>query len=325
MFAHDVSILLTSARASFAWRDRVALTLAFALLIAGLRSVIIEQPDNLVWASAFGVGIVAGFAVARSILKRLSYHASDGMLAADALVCVRRWGYAVWFHALAVAGLSFSVAMVGGWLTLPFLTGYLCGMALGHGSSLLRFQGFPAIARIAQWGRTALAWTRDRRAGIVAALLVTALLLPLAGLDGSASLLAAASATGIAMLVLTTVDHGSVRFMAMSGYGVRGALRVHLLPGFWFLVLAVFLGVVIHGPAIGTVIAGIAIASLGLQALRVLAYRIHTKRVGDWLVAISVGVVALVAWSLPFVAPIVLTVIFWHLYRRATASTWLIA
>lgn len=322
LFAHDFSILLTSARASFGWRDRIALMLAFALLIAGLRSVITDQPGDLVRASAFGVGIVAGFAVGRSILARLSYHASDGMLAADALVSVSRWRYASLFHGLAVVGLSVSVALVGGGLTLPFLTGYLCGLALGHGLPRLRVQRVSAIARFMHRGRTTLAWTRESLAGIVAALLVAALLLPLAGMEGSASLLATASATGIVMLILTTVDHGSVRFMAMSGYGVWGALRVHLLPGFWFLVLAVVFGVVIHGPTNGTVIAGIAIAALGVQALRVLAYRIHTKRFGDWLVAILIGTVALVAWSLPFVVPLVLIVMFWHLHRRASASTW---
>jgi len=322
LFAHDFSILLTGARASFGWRDWIALMLAFWLLIAGLRSVIIDQPGNLVQTIAFGVGIIAGFAIERVVLARLSYHASDGMLAADALISVRRWRYATLFHAIAVVCLSFSVAMVSGWLTFPFLLGYFCGLALGHGFLRLRVQGFPAVARITHWGRTALAWTRDSRAGIVAALLVTALLSPLAGMDGSASLLAAASATGIAMFILTTVDHGSVRFMAMSGYGVWRALRVQLLPGFWFLVLAVFLGVIIHGPAIGTAIAGIAIAALGLQALRVLAYRIHSKRVGDWLVASLIGIVALVAWSLPLVVPAVLGVIFWHLHGRASASTW---
>lgn len=322
LFAHDFSILLTSARASFRWRDQIAIMLAFSLLIAGLRSLIIDQPGNLVQASAFGVGIIAGFAVERMILARLSYHANDGMLAADALVSVCRWRYASLFHAIAVIGLSISIAMVGGWLNLPFLTGYFCGLALGHGLSRLRVQSFQAVARTTHWGRTVLAWTRGGSAGIVAAFSVAALLLPLGGMEGSVSLLAAASAAGIAMLILTTVDHGSVRFMAMSGYGVWDALRLHFLPGFWFLVLAVFLGVVIHGPTIGTVIAGIAIAALGLQALRVLAYRIHSKRVGDWLVATLIGVVALVGWSLPLVAPIVLIVIFWHLHRRASASTW---
>lgn len=325
LFAHDLSILMTNARSSFGWRDRIALMLAFSLLIAGLRSFISDQPESFVQTSAFGVGIIAGFAFGRMILARLSYHASDGMLAADALVSFHRWRYASLFHALAIVGLSVSVAMVGGWLTLPFLTGYCCGLILGHGLSGLRVQRFQAVTRTTHWGRTALAWTRGGSAGIVAAFSVAALLLPLGAMEGSASLLAAASATGITMLILTTVDHGSVRFMAMSGYGVWGALRIHFLPGFWFLVLAVFLGVVIRGPAIGTVIAGIAIAALGLQALRVLAYRIHTKRFGDWLVACLIGVVALVAWSLPLVAPIVLAVIFWHLHRRASASTWSIA
>lgn len=324
LFAHDLSILVTNARSSFGWRDRTALMLAFSLLIAGLRSVISVQPENFVQTSAFGVGVIAGFAVGRMILARLSFHASDGMLASDALVSVRRWRYALLFHAVAAVSLSFSVAMVGGWLTLPFLTGYCCGLTLSYGLPRLRVQRFPVVARIKHWGRATLAWTRDSRAGIIAALLVSALLLPLAGMEGSASSLATASATGIAMLILTTVDHGSVRFMAMSGYGVWGAVRVHLLPGFWFLVLAAFSGGVIHGPAMGGVIVGISLAALGLQALRVLAYRIHTKRVGDWLIASLIGVVALVAWSLPLVVPAILIVIFWHLHRRASASTWLI-
>lgn len=322
LFAHDFSILATTIRATFAWRDRVAAIIVLALLIAALRALISGHPENIVQAGALGIGMMIGVMVERVVLSRLSFHATDGMLGGDALeprLCRR---YAALCHGIGIVGLTILVAMIGVWLILPVLIGYLCGSAFGHGLAGLKVQGFPVRHWIRRWRRTARAWTRRGVAGIAGAVLVTVLLLPFAGMEGLASLFAAVSVAAVVALAITSVDHGTVRFMAMSGYGVWAALRVHLLPGAWFLVFAVLLGAIIHGPAIGTAIAGITIAALSLQALRVLAYHLHSKQFGDWLVALLIGIVALVALSLPFLVPVLLAIVFWHLHRRASASTW---
>ena len=59
--------------------------------------------------------------------------------------------------------------------------------------------------------------------------------------------------------------------------------------------------------------------------LRVLAYRLHGKRFADLLVSILIALLILVAAAIPVALPFVAIGIVWHLQRRASAKTWMIA
>lgn len=126
-------------------------------------------------------------------------------------------------------------------------------------------------------------------------------------------------------LTLTGVDDAVVRFMTIAGHGSR-RIVVHHGKG-----IATFLAVSVPGCwiMVGPVAAGIAaaarVAMLLLLTLRVLAYRLHSRRFADFLVSILAGLLMLIAYSMPVALPVLALAMFWQLQRRVQTKTWLLA
>ena len=132
-------------------------------------------------------------------------------------------------------------------------------------------------------------------------------------------------ATVLFTLMLTSVDNAIVRFMMVAGHGSRHIIVRHAKGMVSFLAIAVPGCWAWFGPIAGGIVAASGGAMLLLLTLRVLAYRLHTKRFADFLVSILAGLLMLVAYSMPVALPVIALAILWQLQRRGRAKTWLLA
>jgi cytochrome c oxidase assembly factor CtaG len=113
---------------------------------------------------------------------------------------------------------------------------------------------------------------------------------------------------------MTIAGHGSRRIFVHHGKGIATFLAASV-PGCW----------IILGLVAGGIAAAACVAMLLLLTLRVLAYRLHTKRSADFLVSILAGLLMLVACSIPVALPVLALAMLWQLQRRGQAKTWLLA
>jgi hypothetical protein len=128
-----------------------------------------------------------------------------------------------------------------------------------------------------------------------------------------------------AALSLSGLDHGVVRFMTVSGYRARQIIRIHARALSVFLLLAMIACSALSSSLVAIVVGGVVLAAFILMTARILAYRVHSKRVADTVVSICAAVACLTGIAMPMLLPPVIIGILWHLYRRSVAATWLLA
>ena len=128
----------------------------------------------------------------------------------------------------------------------------------------------------------------------------------------------------ILALMLTSVDDATVRFMTITGHGSGRIILRHVAGLTSFLVVAVPGCWVTVGPIAAGITATAGVAMLLLLTLRILGYRLHSRRFADFLVSILAGLVMLVAYAMPIALPVLILAMLWRLQRRAKATTWLL-
>lgn len=324
LFRHDRLIAWNATRATFArWHDRV---IAATMLLAALAIVcawFADRPWQIAAWAALAIGVTAGIGAGRLVGARLSFHASDGVLAADALHPAARRRYLAAWHGVALALLALVTLIARPSLVIVSLPAYSAGVLLARVAS-----GFEMPRRFAGSTRprwTLQAWSHRPIAGVAAATILLVSALAASRFDANAPNAVVGIGAVLLALTLTSVDDGLVCFMTFAGHGSRRMIVSHAKG------LAAFVGVAVPGcwamlgPIAAGIIAAACAAVLLLLALRILAYRLHGKRFADILVSILAAVLMLVAYSVPVALPVVILVVLWHLQRRGLERTWLLA
>lgn len=324
LFRYDRAIAWNTIRATFSgWQDRVIAAIMLLAALAVVRSWLIDRPPATAAWVALAAGIVTGFGAGRLVGARLAFHAFDGLLAADALHARKRRRYVAMWHGVGLVLLALVTLIGRPSLLIVGIPAYVAGALL---SGLTH--GFRMPRRIAGMPRPIWmmrAWSHRPVAGVAAATILLLSLPPARAIDPNALPAMIAVEAVLLALVLTTVDDGIVRFMAVAGHGSR-RIVVHHAKG-----LASFLAVAAPGCWImdGPVVVGMMVAAwaamLLLLTLRVLAYRLHGKRFADLLVAVLAGLLILIAYSMPVALPAVALAMLWQLQRRGRTKTWLLA
>ncbi len=328
LFDYDRRIVVNDIRATFArWQDRLTAVIGLLIIIAGVRTWFVDLPWTVAAWAGLAAGGIVGITAGRLIASRLAFHVLDGSLAADALHLPTRQRYMIAWHAIGLFVLAGVTLIARPPLVIVSLPGYVAGALIGGGLFGL---AIPALARrkfrFDNTGRRIRSWAQRPRAGIVGAAILTLSLVSLANLLSSNAMVALIGIeAAMLVLALTVVDDGIVRFLTIAGHGswriiARQARGAMLFAGLAAPVCAFAFGAVAAG-----IIAIVSAAALLLMAIRILAYRLHGKRAADFLVSILTALLIFVAYSMPFLVPVVAIAIIWHLQRRAATKTWMLA
>lgn len=324
LIRQDRLILSSIIRATFAgWHDRVIAASMLVAAFAAVHAWFLDHPWMIAAWTALAAGVMIGSGAGRLVRIRLAFHAFDGLLATDALHPQPRRRYMAAWHGVGMTLLAVTTLIVRPSLLVVSVPGYVAGVMIAGLTGGVRMPKW--IAGTARPGWTLRAWSHRPIAGVAAATIQLLLLLPARTLGTNALMAVVGIATVLLALTLTSVDDAVVRFMTVAGHGAQ-CIFVHHGKG-----ISTFLAVSVPGCWImlGPVVAGIAaaacVAMLLLLTLRVLAYRLHTKRFADFLVSMLAGLLMLVAYSMPVALPILAIAMLWQLQRRGQAKTWLLA
>jgi len=323
LFRHDCRIAINLTRATFSgWHDRLIVTAMLLVALAVVRAWFADRAWTTAFWAAFGAGIFIGIGAGRLVLARLAFHRFDGLLAADALHPPTRRRYIAAWHGVGVAPLAAIMLIARPSLLIVGIAAYLIGALAAGLTGSVRLPR--RIVGNKRPGWTIRAWLRRPEAGIVAAIILVVSLLPARTLDTNALMAIVGIETLLLSLILTIVDHATVRFMAIAGRRSRRIVFDHAkavatfaaiaTPACWFALGSVAAGMV----------AAISIAMLLLLTMRLFAYCLHGKRFADFLVAILAGLLALVAYFMPILLPLIALAILLHLQRRGAANAWLL-
>jgi hypothetical protein len=126
------------------------------------------------------------------------------------------------------------------------------------------------------------------------------------------------------VLALTMLDDQAVRFMAMVGHGSWKSVWRHVRGLTLFMAISIPVCTLGFGPAAGGIVAFVGLGGLLLLALRVMAYRVHGKRLADLLLLAVAGMFVLAASSAPFLLPPIFAALLWHMQRQSSRRAWLI-
>ena len=327
LFQYDLRISANAVkRAISRWHDK-AIALAVLLFgIAALRSWFRPLEWQTAMWIAVGLGLLLGIGSGGAIRARLRSHSADGPLAAEALSTSSRRRYAVTCHLAALALLAIVSILVRPSLLAFTSGGYLAGAATAHASALPDLLAIFPNRPNREIVRLVKSWLREPRAGAWAAAVLIASLVVLdqSAPPGSAMLAGSGVVAAVLVLALTMVDDHVIRFMAMVGYGSWKSVWRHIRGLTLFMAISIPVSTLCFGPAAGAVVASVGLGGLLLLVLRVLAYRVHGKRLADlWLLAVG-GMFVLVASATPFLLPPIFAVLLWHMQRQAGRRAWLI-
>lgn len=324
LFRQDRLIVSNTIRATFAgWHDRAIAALMLLAALAAARAWFVDRPWTVAAWAALAAGAMTGIGAERLVRARLTFHAFDGLLAADALHPQMRRRYMAAWHGIGLALLAVATLIVRPSLLVISVPAYLSGVLIVGLTGGVRIP--KRIVGTARPGWTLRAWSHRPVAGVAAATVLLLLLLPARTLGTNALMAVVGIGTVLLALTLTGVDDAVVRFMTIAGHGSRRIVVHHgkgiatflavSVPGCWIMV----------GPVAAGIVAAVGAAMLMLVSLRVLTYRLHARRFADLLVSILAGLLMLVAYSMPVALPVIALAMFWQLQRRGRTKTWLLA
>ncbi|WP_066712121.1 hypothetical protein [Sphingomonas adhaesiva] len=324
LFRQDRLIASNTIRATFAgWHDRAIAAFMVLAALAVAHAWFADRPWRIAAWTALGVGTLIGTGAGRLVGGRLAFHAFDGLLAADALHPQTRRRYMTAWHGVGLTLLAVTTLVVRPSLLVFSVPAYLTGVLIAGLTGGVRMR--KRIVGMARPGWTLRAWSHRLIAGVAAATVLLLLLLPARTLGTNALMAVVGIASVLLTLTLTSIDDAIVRFMTVAGHGSR-RIFVHHGKG-----IATFLAVsvpgcwIILGPVAAGIDAAACVAMLLLLTLRVLVYRLHTKRFADFLVSTLTGLLMLVAYSMPVALPVLALAMLWQLQRRGRTKTWLLA
>lgn len=324
LFRQDRLIASNTIRVTFAgWHDRVIAAFMVLAALAVAHGWFTDRPWRVAAWTALGAGTLIGIGAGRLVGGRLAFHAFDGLLAADALHPQMRRRYMAAWHGIGLALLAVATLIMRPSLLVVSVPAYLAGVLIAGLTGGVRMP--KRIAGMARPGWTLRAWSHGPIAGVAAATVLLLLLLPARTLGTNALMAVVGIGTVLLALTLTGVDDAVVRFMTIAGHGSRRIVVHHGRGIATFLAVSVPGCWIIVGPVAAGIAAAACVAMLLLLTLRVLAYRLHTKRFADFLVSILTGLLMLVAYSMPVALPVLALAMLWQLQRRGRTKTWLLA
>lgn len=328
LFDYDRRIVVNDIRAIFArWQDQLTAVIGLIIIIAGVRTWFVDRPWTVAAWAGLAAGGVLGITAGRLIASRLAFHVLDGSLAADALHLPTRQRYMIAWHATGLVVLAVVTLVARPPLVTVSLPGYVAGALIGGGPFGL---AIPALARrkfrYDNTGRRIRSWAQRPRAGIVGAAILTLSLVSLAKLLSPNVMMALVGIEAAMLaLALTVADDGIVRFLTIAGHGSWRIIARQARGAMLFVGLAAPVCAFAFGTVAAGIVATVSAAALLLMAIRILAYRLHGKRAADFLVSIVTALLIFVAYSIPFLVPVVAIAIIWQLHRRAATKTWVLA
>ena len=324
LFRHDARIAINAIRATFAgWHDRLIAAFMLLAALAVVRSWFADRSWMTTASVALGACVVIGIGAGRLVAARLAFHGFDGLLAADALHPPARRRYMAAWHGVGIALLTAVTLIARPSLLIVNVAAYLAGALVAGLTD--RFRVPRIMAGKTRPGWTIRAWLRRPSAGVAAAMILLLSLPPARKLGVNALTAVVGIETVLLALMLTIVDDGVVRFMSIAGHGSRRIVLHHARGMAPFVAVTVPACWLALGPIAAGVVAAASTAVLLLLTIRILTYRLHGKRFADLLVSILVGLLVLVAYSMPVALPLVIIAVLWRLQRRGSAKTWLLA
>ncbi|NCP18406.1 MAG: hypothetical protein GW855_04505 [Erythrobacter sp.] len=321
---HDAAIAAALARqVARRWRDLLTVLIVLPILALFARAWLAELPVERREIITGIAGFLIAAAVAKTLMSRIAYHRTDGVIAhfaqrsADALCYIPlllAGGLAVLFAGLfAVTGL----ASVG-----PAI-GMGAGVAVGMLAAFSGDRFGPSTIGLAPGRARAF----QQRHGLAIGAVVSGTAGLVCALLPSANHLDAIVAGGyaLAVVILTgQVDATAVRYMAMVGNSSMELLRKWLpLP----IVLLVPAAAVLALSQSWVAASVTAVAAAGLPAitiLRIFAYRAFSRVLADWLVTILIAVAAYLTFSFPPLGPLAIVAAILWLAWRGRDARWLV-
>lgn len=321
LFRHDWRIASNALRGAFAgWHDRVIATAILLVAVAVIRATLSEYPWNVAVKIALGAGIVAGLFAGRLIAYRLAFHCSDGLLAADALHLSARRRYSVAWHGIGIATLAVVTLIARPSLLVISVPTYLLGALVARFASGFELPG-------TAFGKVRPGWALRRQlyrpiAGIVSAMLLLLSLLPARGIAPNALMVLVGTEAVLLTLPLTALNHHTVQFLTIVGHGSWQIIARYAQGMLLFVGITVPACWVASGPMAAGIVAVVSLAMLLVFAMRVFAYRLHGKRLGDLVVSALSGLLLYTSYNMPIVLPFLIIAILWHWHRRAVGASW---
>ncbi len=228
LFRQDRLIASNTIRATFAgWHDRAIAALMLLAALAAARAWFVDRPWTVAAWAALAAGAMTGIGAERLVRARLTFHAFEGLLAADALHPQMRRRYMAAWHSIGLALLAVTTLIVRPSLLVISVPAYLSGVLIAGLTGGVRIP--KRIVGTARPGWTLRAWSHRPVAGAAAAtvLLLLLLLLPARTLGTNALMAVVGICTVLLALMLTGVDDAVVRFMTIAGHGSRRIVVHH--------------------------------------------------------------------------------------------------
>lgn len=321
---HDGRIARNGLRSALArGSDRLFVGAVAIVALAALHHLLSDRPLWGVTGIVMAASALAGQGVAGLVHRRLEFHASDGVLAAEALCRDARRRYGRVLH-LAGGGLALLVALIArpdAAVVAP--VGYLAGAAVGHGVRAVLPGCLPHPKGLMP---TPLqGFLRRPVSGAVVAGMLAMILPGLGVFDPDRGAAFAGILGAVAAFALTPVDDAAVRFMTLSGYPAGRIVALQARSLLLYLVLIIPAALLLSQGLAAVVIGGVAAAALGLMIARILVYRVHDRRIADLILGLCVVVCGLVGLTFPPALPLIGGAVLWVLHRRAAPATWRLA
>ena len=323
LLRHDRMIVANELGSALSSRsDRLIALAALLIALVAVRSALSHRPFIFAATAIAVLAAAVGAAAARMIERRLDFHSEVGVLAADALAESARRHYALSIQALVCAIVTMCAVIGRPAAAVLAPIGYLIGAGIGHvawrvlprGASSRRSSPLRSITRMLQ----------RPTSGALAAIPAVLLQLLLGSIEPGATAAIIAVVSAMAALLLTMLDYNVVRFLTESGYPAGRIIGLHAPSLLVFFILTVVVSLVLFDRLVAIVVFAVVLTALIFMTSRILAYRIHSKRIADTLVSIYAGIVGLTAVVMPMLLPIVVIAILWHLHHRAVQATWLL-
>lgn len=323
---HELLLIFNDARGAFSgWSNLLTLLVAVPILLLAARSWFAEVPADQAGFVIALFGFAVGLSATHLLAERVQYHQTLGMLAEEALAV--RSALAPFAILLAMA-VILAAGLAG--LVHPSGLGYFLAAA-GAGIAARGLLLIVLSASSSGGNYNALSRALLRLAGDWCSGLLLGLAVALSAAAGSA-LLAKEASMALALLLpcipalaLASLDAGSMRFLAQSGFSPWQAIRKHARA------LVVFGGTIVPVYAMTTDLVtaafagGLVIVVLLVMIVRLLCYRLYPKRLADFTASILLIAVILAGIAVPLLAPVVFAVPVVRLWGMASNSTWRIA
>ncbi len=323
LLRHDGTIVINEMQSVFSsWTDRLLAIASLAVALVAIHGSLAHRPLVVAASVVSALAAIVGGGIARLIDRRLEFHAYDGVLAIDAMTPRSRLHYMVAWHVLALGGLCVAILVTRPGLLAFGVAGYLAGAAISLLATRLTMQR--GILRWSAFSRTIRVYLQRPSAGIPAAVLVLFVLLSARTLDAGPRSALAGIITVAAVLGLTSVDDAVIRFMTISGYRAWSIAALRARGALVLLAITGPICLVASERLVAGVVGAIVMAGLVLMTMRILAYRIHSRRAADIIVSICVAVVCIAGVAVPLLLPLITAVILRQLHRGSSAKTWML-